>query len=429
VRAVAIGTWTVVLSILLPSPYGIDAQVFLKPMEIHEGVFLTSHSVNLITDESFFRAAEPSEIDVASVAREFYRYFPDSFDFLLVFSGMPMKTSLGAHFPVRNTTSGIGHIEPVRTVEGIERLQSLIFINFENCGGVGPIIHEIAHRWGNYLEPLDRTFHWEYSDVGGVLGGHYTDFEAVGDDRYLLTGFKGSELRGGVFADLALYLMGLIPTSEITRDFRVIRDAAFIEKSEDGQDLVSGRLETITIDDVIEAHGPRIPDHGNAQQAFTAAVIAVSTIPLGLECVEYFDRVSMLISSARDSPSAFATATGHRATLETRLDHFLPTPTVVDVNDSGAPRRVELTQNVPNPFNGATSIQFTLPRSEHVELSIFNAAGQFVFSPALGRMAAGAHQVHWDGRDSAGRSAGSGVYFYRLTVAERSQVRKLLLLP
>lgn len=66
-RSLFVGTWTVALSIILPGPHGADAQVFLKPTEIHEGVFLTSHSVSLITDESFFTAAELSEIDVASV--------------------------------------------------------------------------------------------------------------------------------------------------------------------------------------------------------------------------------------------------------------------------------------------------------------------------------------------------------------------------
>ena len=78
-RSLFVGAWTVALSIILPGSHGGDAQVFLKPTEIHEGVFLTSPSVSLITDESFFRAvelSETSEIDVASVRGNFTATLP-----------------------------------------------------------------------------------------------------------------------------------------------------------------------------------------------------------------------------------------------------------------------------------------------------------------------------------------------------------------
>ena len=415
------------IGILLGSQ-GVEAQTFLEPMQIDEGVFLTSHAVNMITDNSFFQVFETSDIGVGPIAREFYRHFPDRFDFLFVFAGMPMSTTWGAHFPVSNTTAGIGQIHPVRSLEGIELLQSLIFINFENFGTVGPVIHELAHRWGNYLDLFDRKFHWEYSDVGGVLGGHYTEFDAVGDGRFALTGFKGSDIRGGVFSELELYLMGLISATEIQREFRVIRDAEFIEKDADGRDVVSGRLERVTMDDIIAAQGPRVPNYQSSPKRFTAAVIVVSTVPLDRECMEYFDRVSMLVSSTRDHPSAFAAATGYRATLETRLDHIRVT-TAVERNTDHAPETMQLMQNAPNPFNGRTSIAFTLPVSAHVELSIFNIAGQLVSSLTPGRLVPGAHELHWDGRDRAGRNIGGGTYFYRLTAGEHSQTRRLMLLP
>jgi flagellar hook assembly protein FlgD len=41
---------------------------------------------------------------------------------------------------------------------------------------------------------------------------------------------------------------------------------------------------------------------------------------------------------------------------------------------------------------------------------------------------AGRYQVTWDGRDDAGGSVASGVYFYRLTSGAFSQTRKMVLL-
>lgn len=144
--------------------------------------------------------------------------------------------------------------------------------------------------------------------------------------------------------------------------------------------------------------------------------------------MEYFDRVSMLVSSTRDHPSAFAAATGYRATLETRLDH-IRVMTAVERNRDHVPETMELMQNAPNPFNGRTSTAFTLPVSAHVELSIFNIAGQLVSSLTPGRLVPGAHELHWDGRDRAGRNIGGGTYFYRLTAGEHSRTRRLMLLP
>jgi flagellar hook assembly protein FlgD len=45
-----------------------------------------------------------------------------------------------------------------------------------------------------------------------------------------------------------------------------------------------------------------------------------------------------------------------------------------------------------------------------------------------GEQGAGKHVVEWDGRNDAGEAVGSGVYFYRMTTAGYSDVRKMVLL-
>ena len=41
---------------------------------------------------------------------------------------------------------------------------------------------------------------------------------------------------------------------------------------------------------------------------------------------------------------------------------------------------------------------------------------------------AGSHDVQWDGRDGAGVTVGSGVYFYRLTAGSFTESRKMVML-
>ncbi len=87
------------------------------------------------------------------------------------------------------------------------------------------------------------------------------------------------------------------------------------------------------------------------------------------------------------------------------------------------PRQVELLPNYPNPFNPITTIEFRLPRSQFVELTIYNAAGQEVKKLISGQMSPGIHRVQWDGKDLP-----SGIYFYRLQTGGTALVRKMILL-
>ena len=81
----------------------------------------------------------------------------------------------------------------------------------------------------------------------------------------------------------------------------------------------------------------------------------------------------------------------------------------------------------PNPFNPATTIQFTLSQSTGARLQIFDIGGQLVRTLVDERRSAGRHSAMWDGRDDAGRGIASGVYVARLLVAGGGDSRKLLL--
>ena len=86
-----------------------------------------------------------------------------------------------------------------------------------------------------------------------------------------------------------------------------------------------------------------------------------------------------------------------------------------------------LHQNVPNPFNPTTTIAFDLARAGHVRLEIFDVGGRSVrVLVNEERPAARNHRVVWDGLDTAGARASSGVYFYRLVAGDLTATRKMI---
>ncbi len=96
----------------------------------------------------------------------------------------------------------------------------------------------------------------------------------------------------------------------------------------------------------------------------------------------------------------------------------------------GGPARagLVLNQNYPNPFNPSTAIGFMRPTSASVTLSVHDASGRCLERRDLGVLAAGYHGQIWRGVDEAGRTLPSGVYFYRVAVADQVETRRMVLL-
>jgi hypothetical protein len=88
----------------------------------------------------------------------------------------------------------------------------------------------------------------------------------------------------------------------------------------------------------------------------------------------------------------------------------------------------QLGQNVPNPFNPTTQIQFELPEAGEVELFVFDVRGRRVTTLFAGHADAGRHMVTWNGLSATGEHAASGVYYYTLRLGKTTQTRRMLLL-
>ena len=87
-----------------------------------------------------------------------------------------------------------------------------------------------------------------------------------------------------------------------------------------------------------------------------------------------------------------------------------------------------LEQNIPNPFNPVTRIDYQIAEDQFVSVDVFNLQGRQVQVLVQEQQKAGPHHVMWHGRDELGREVASGIYFYRLQAGQYRDVKRMLLL-
>jgi hypothetical protein len=97
--------------------------------------------------------------------------------------------------------------------------------------------------------------------------------------------------------------------------------------------------------------------------------------------------------------------------------------TLLAVESDPVVRAYALEQNFPNPFNPTTTIQYALPATASVNLTVFNVLGQEAATLVNETKPAGTYTVRFDG---SGLS--SGLYFYRLQAGTFVEMKKLILL-
>ncbi len=102
-------------------------------------------------------------------------------------------------------------------------------------------------------------------------------------------------------------------------------------------------------------------------------------------------------------------------------------PDGITTAPSTLPGNYQLDQNYPNPFNPSTMIRYSLPQAGIVKLVVYDILGREVRTLVNGAMSAGQQETEWDGKNSNGKTVGSGIYFYRLTAGRFTATRKMTL--
>ncbi len=93
-------------------------------------------------------------------------------------------------------------------------------------------------------------------------------------------------------------------------------------------------------------------------------------------------------------------------------------------DEAVVPVAFRLNQNYPNPFNPSTIISFHLAVRGYTTLKVFDILGKEVATLVDGYVEAGSHKTTF----SAEAGYASGVYFYKLQSADKTDVKKLVLI-
>ena len=260
-------------------------------------------------------------------ATNFYQYFEDEFDFLVFVT--PHKSLLGTTYggfyvAVQNDVQGVGldifsrsqSFGSASRLQGVNIVTSPLEFRFK-------AIHELMHRWGAYIPELSWKYHWDpVSNLDGVLGQRVAvratvdELVKIGEDTYL-TGLSFLPPTTREYSPLELYIAGFIPPEEVTDNFWVAPDGIWVEWP---SEFTASEIKEYTIDDVIAAHGKRIPEAAHAQRDFRAATILLidEDNPASADILELLSGHVASFSHqgiAEDGKVNFYEATGGRATI------------------------------------------------------------------------------------------------------------------
>lgn len=290
------------------------------------------------------------------------------------FSGSNPTIYAGAYYATRALADPAGTIGPTGTLA----LGTDFYIRTFSSSLTA------SSRWGDYsglaLCPVDDATFYVYNEFAGPRGTPTTVGTVTEDGRWYT--------RVGSFIECA-------PVTAAISSFDAVATPNGVSlRAEFRSDL---GVEAVNVYRAAGAGDPRL----------------IETVYSGGESFAYIDRTT------RPGETY-----GYRIGVQDPDGEFF-SPTV---NVTVAGIGVGLAQNTPNPFNPTTMISFTLPERELVTLSVYDTSGKLVRTLVNEVREYGTNQATWDGRNNAGTTVGSGVYFYRLTAGKFSESKKMVLL-
>ena len=137
-----------------------------------------------------------------------------------------------------------------------------------------------------------------------------------------------------------------------------------------------------------------------------------------------------IASAARKSAQVawYKVGGGSSSTIASSDDGNIDENKSESTDTAGLPTEFSLNQNYPNPFNPTTQIDYELPESGEVRLSVFDILGREVVTLVAGEQSAGRHSVTWNATDERGLRVSTGMYFYQLHAGGFRSVRRMLLI-
>ena len=89
---------------------------------------------------------------------------------------------------------------------------------------------------------------------------------------------------------------------------------------------------------------------------------------------------------------------------------------------------IDISQNVPNPFNRETLIKYSVSKKNQVSIDVYTPAGQLVKKLVNEPKKPGFYAIMWNGKDNNGKTVGSGIYLYKIRIGDYTATRKIVLI-
>ena len=122
------------------------------------------------------------------------------------------------------------------------------------------------------------------------------------------------------------------------------------------------------------------------------------------------------------------TALGGTGNYDAFILKFSSIPVGINNPSDDISTKYSLHKNYPNPFNQATTIEYSLLEASDVKLVIYNLFGQKVHTLVNTWVEAGNHRIVWNGRNEMGSKVAPGIYFCRFEAGDFSSVQKMQLM-
>jgi len=111
----------------------------------------------------------------------------------------------------------------------------------------------------------------------------------------------------------------------------------------------------------------------------------------------------------------------HKKTKQILQATMINNLTAIDETVSNTPEKYSLSQNYPNPFNPSTTIEYQIPEMVNVNLVVYDILGRKVKTLVNEVQNAGNYKVIFNAEGIA-----SGVYFYKLTAGNFTNIKKVV---
>lgn len=134
--------------------------------------------------------------------------------------------------------------------------------------------------------------------------------------------------------------------------------------------------------------------------------------------------------SAQEDTVIISNGSVSKSYLVSRIDSitffFPPVAVADDLKNTNVPI-FRVSNSYPNPFNPETKITCFIPATSNITATIYDVNGSLIKNIYSGEISAGEHSFIWNGNNSGGTKAASGVYFFNISYKDKSYSHKILL--